>query len=161
MGQSQSQRDEANLTLLLAQFVEHLWELQTQERRNVPAASIPEARERARQQLGMDFKDVNIGVTGVSGEGKMDFINAVPGKQPPTQPLSAQPPVGRTPALGPAPPRTAKHKYVAQSEDELSFSKGDTLLVIGPSEDEGWVIGELNGQRGVLPENYLCREKKM
>jgi hypothetical protein len=44
---------------------------------------------------------------------------------------------------------------VAQSEDELSFNKGDTVLVIGPSEDEGWVIGELNGQRGILPENYL------
>ncbi|XP_073523667.1 peripheral-type benzodiazepine receptor-associated protein 1 isoform X3 [Phyllobates terribilis] len=41
------------------------------------------------------------------------------------------------------------------AEAELSFSAGDVITVFGPMDEDGFYYGELNGQRGLVPSNYL------
>eukprot|EP00750_Incisomonas_marina_P018208 INCI2756.2.p1 GENE.INCI2756.2~~INCI2756.2.p1 ORF type:complete len:1058 (-),score=201.37 INCI2756.2:130-3303(-) len=89
----------------------------------------------------------------------------VPKQPAPPAPKTHAPPVPKQPAppkpAAPKPPekpavyRKAKHKYKAVDDDELSFKKGDSIKIIGPAEDEGWLIGEIDGKQGLLPENYL------
>ena len=43
--------------------------------------------------------------------------------------------------------------YTAQNEDELTFYKGSVINVI--SKDGEWWKGELNGEVGVFPFNYV------
>ncbi|XP_066457660.1 peripheral-type benzodiazepine receptor-associated protein 1 [Eleutherodactylus coqui] len=40
-------------------------------------------------------------------------------------------------------------------EAELSFTSGDVITVFGPMDEDGFYYGELNGQRGLVPSNYL------
>ncbi|XP_073472635.1 peripheral-type benzodiazepine receptor-associated protein 1 isoform X7 [Aquarana catesbeiana] len=40
-------------------------------------------------------------------------------------------------------------------EAELSFTAGDIITVFGPMDEDGFFYGELNGQRGFVPSNYL------
>ena len=47
----------------------------------------------------------------------------------------------------------ALYSYTAQSSDELSFHKGSVLTVL--SKDGEWWRGELNGQVGLFPSNYV------
>lgn len=48
----------------------------------------------------------------------------------------------------------ALYPYKAQNEDELSFEKGDVIVVLSKDEDSWW-RGELNGLSGVFPSNYV------
>jgi hypothetical protein len=49
---------------------------------------------------------------------------------------------------------TAVHTYVATDADELSFSVGDRIVVLGPAEDAGWYRGSCGHRIGVFPANY-------
>ncbi|XP_071994121.1 peripheral-type benzodiazepine receptor-associated protein 1 isoform X4 [Engystomops pustulosus] len=40
-------------------------------------------------------------------------------------------------------------------EAELSFTAGDVITVYGPMDEDGFYYGELNGQRGLVPSNFL------
>ncbi|KAM9001391.1 peripheral-type benzodiazepine receptor-associated protein 1 [Sarcophilus harrisii] len=40
-------------------------------------------------------------------------------------------------------------------EAELSFKAGDIITVFGAMDDDGFYYGELNGQRGLVPSNFL------
>ncbi|XP_041437707.1 peripheral-type benzodiazepine receptor-associated protein 1 isoform X3 [Xenopus laevis] len=40
-------------------------------------------------------------------------------------------------------------------EAELSFIAGDLITVFGPMDDDGFYYGEINGQRGLVPSNFL------
>ncbi|XP_013374723.1 PREDICTED: peripheral-type benzodiazepine receptor-associated protein 1 isoform X3 [Chinchilla lanigera] len=40
-------------------------------------------------------------------------------------------------------------------EAELSFRAGDVITVFGSMDDDGFYYGELNGQRGLVPSNFL------
>ncbi|XP_043910787.1 peripheral-type benzodiazepine receptor-associated protein 1-like [Protopterus annectens] len=40
-------------------------------------------------------------------------------------------------------------------EAELTFSAGDVIVVLGEMDDDGFYYGELNGQRGLVPSNFL------
>nr|XP_023698429.1 RIMS-binding protein 2-like [Paramormyrops kingsleyae] len=40
-------------------------------------------------------------------------------------------------------------------EAELTFKAGDTVLVFGNLDSDGFFYGELNGQRGLVPSNFL------
>ena len=44
--------------------------------------------------------------------------------------------------------------YTAMNDDELSFGKGDYIIVVG-HEDESWWKGMLNGRTGLFPSNYV------
>jgi hypothetical protein len=48
------------------------------------------------------------------------------------------------------------YDFVAEDEGELSFTKGDTLII--HSTDGEWWEGEYNGKRGLLPSNYVKLE---
>jgi len=45
--------------------------------------------------------------------------------------------------------------FVGQDLDELSFHKGDTLVITG--ELNGWYLGKIQGQQqvGIFPSNYV------
>ncbi|XP_036395139.1 SH3 domain-containing protein 21 [Megalops cyprinoides] len=46
--------------------------------------------------------------------------------------------------------------YTAVTDDELNLKKGDVVTIITKeTEDEGWWEGELNGQRGFFPDNFV------
>lgn len=46
--------------------------------------------------------------------------------------------------------------YEAQNEDELSIREGDTVLIINKDcVDAGWWEGEVNGRRGMFPDNFV------
>lgn len=47
----------------------------------------------------------------------------------------------------------AMFSYAAQNDDELTFCKGTVINVI--SKDGDWWKGEVNGQVGVFPYNYV------
>jgi hypothetical protein len=45
---------------------------------------------------------------------------------------------------------------VAENDDELTLTVGDTISVLQTSlEDAGWWKGELNGKIGVFPDNFV------
>ncbi|MEE6467933.1 hypothetical protein FKM82_008118 [Ascaphus truei] len=46
------------------------------------------------------------------------------------------------------------YDYIAQNDDELAFGKGQILNVLN-KEDPDWWKGELNGQVGLFPSNYV------
>lgn len=46
--------------------------------------------------------------------------------------------------------------YKAEEEDELTLEVGDIINNIVDTED-GWCKGELNGRRGMFPENFVER----
>ncbi|XP_023316913.1 intersectin-2 isoform X3 [Trichogramma pretiosum] len=48
----------------------------------------------------------------------------------------------------------ALYPYKAQNDDELSFEKGDVIVVLSKDEDSWW-RGDLNGTTGVFPSNYV------
>lgn len=52
----------------------------------------------------------------------------------------------------------ARFAFQQTNEDELSFSKGD-IVVVTRQEDGGWWEGSLNGKSGWFPSNYV-RELK-
>ncbi|TSK34919.1 SH3 domain-containing kinase-binding protein 1 [Bagarius yarrelli] len=46
--------------------------------------------------------------------------------------------------------------YTASDEDELNLKKGDIVTIINKvTDDDGWWEGELNGQRGFFPDNFV------
>ena len=50
----------------------------------------------------------------------------------------------------------ALYDFKGNGVDELSFRSGDVINVI-QEEDGGWYNGELNGQKGFVPSNYVER----
>lgn len=48
----------------------------------------------------------------------------------------------------------ARFNFKQNNEDELSFSKGD-LIVVTRQEEGGWWEGTLNGKTGWFPSNYV------
>ncbi|CAH1775997.1 unnamed protein product [Owenia fusiformis] len=55
----------------------------------------------------------------------------------------------------------ATHAYQGEDSDELSFEAGDLVNVIPfedpEDQDDGWLMGNLNGKKGVFPENFTKR----
>lgn len=50
----------------------------------------------------------------------------------------------------------ALYSYTGQTEDELTFAKGDRIRVLSKDIGEpGWMEGELNGVSGVIPANFV------
>lgn len=46
--------------------------------------------------------------------------------------------------------------YTAEHEDELELKEGDIIIILCKElEDKGWWRGELNGQVGVFPDNFV------
>eukprot|EP01125_Pyxidicula_operculata_P008053 TRINITY_DN2724_c0_g1_i1.p1 TRINITY_DN2724_c0_g1~~TRINITY_DN2724_c0_g1_i1.p1 ORF type:complete len:1027 (-),score=294.17 TRINITY_DN2724_c0_g1_i1:177-3257(-) len=74
---------------------------------------------------------------------------------PAPAPVPAPTPVARpTPAVASKPTAKAMYDYSGQSQDELSFKEGDIITIL-KKDPGGWWEGELRGQRGWIPANYV------
>ncbi len=47
-----------------------------------------------------------------------------------------------------------EYEYVSQEEDELTIHPGDVIYNVQKLEG-GWWEGELNGKKGVFPDNFV------
>ena len=50
-----------------------------------------------------------------------------------------------------------KFEYEAEQPDELSLHVGDIIKNCKLVED-GWMEGELNGKRGIFPDNFVVKK---
>lgn len=48
-----------------------------------------------------------------------------------------------------------EYEYVAIQEDELTLRLGDVIRNVRRIEEEGWMEGDLNGKRGLFPDNFV------
>ncbi|KAL0164867.1 hypothetical protein M9458_040620, partial [Cirrhinus mrigala] len=48
-----------------------------------------------------------------------------------------------------------EYEYVAVHEDELTLKLGDVIKNVRRIEEEGWMEGDLNGKRGLFPDNFV------
>ncbi|XP_041044394.1 CD2-associated protein isoform X2 [Carcharodon carcharias] len=55
---------------------------------------------------------------------------------------------------------TVEYDYEAVQEDELTLKVGDLIRNVRKLEEEGWCEGELNGKRGLFPDNFVKEIKK-
>ncbi|XP_051951509.1 CD2-associated protein-like isoform X3 [Xyrauchen texanus] len=53
-----------------------------------------------------------------------------------------------------------EYEYKALHEDELTLKLGDIIKNARRIEDEGWMEGDLNGRRGLFPDNFVKEVKK-
>lgn len=49
----------------------------------------------------------------------------------------------------------AEFEYEALHEDELTLHPGDVIKNVRCIEEDGWMEGELNGRRGLFPDNFV------
>jgi len=54
---------------------------------------------------------------------------------------------------------TARYTFKAETDSELSFRKGDAIVLL-KRVDDNWFEGELNGKIGILPVNYVKVSKE-
>lgn len=48
-----------------------------------------------------------------------------------------------------------EYDYDAVHEDELTIRVGEIIRNVKKLEEEGWLEGELNGRRGMFPDNFV------
>lgn len=48
-----------------------------------------------------------------------------------------------------------EYEYEAAHEDELTLRIGDIIKNVRYIEEEGWMEGDLNGRRGLFPDNFV------
>ncbi|NXL87027.1 CD2AP protein, partial [Alectura lathami] len=53
-----------------------------------------------------------------------------------------------------------EYDYDAVHDDELMIRAGEIIKNVKKLEEEGWLEGELNGKRGVFPDNFVREVKK-
>ncbi len=46
-------------------------------------------------------------------------------------------------------------EYEATHDDELTLRLGDVIRNVRRIEEEGWMEGDLNGKRGLFPDNFV------
>ncbi|KAM9355367.1 CD2-associated protein isoform 2-T2 [Pholidichthys leucotaenia] len=53
-----------------------------------------------------------------------------------------------------------EYEYEALHEDELTLRLGDIITNVRYIEEDGWMEGDLNGKRGLFPDNFVKELKK-
>uniref|UniRef100_A0A673BMU8 Osteoclast-stimulating factor 1 n=1 Tax=Sphaeramia orbicularis TaxID=375764 RepID=A0A673BMU8_9TELE len=53
-----------------------------------------------------------------------------------------------------------EYEYEALQEDELTLRLGDVIKNVRYIEEDGWMEGDLNGKRGLFPDNFVKEMKK-
>lgn len=48
-----------------------------------------------------------------------------------------------------------EYEYEALHEDELTLRLGDIIKNVRHIEEDGWMEGDLNGKRGLFPDNFV------
>lgn len=62
----------------------------------------------------------------------------------------------------PAPPHiidgvevVVEYEYEALHDDELTLRPGDIIKNVRYIDEDGWMEGDLNGKRGLFPDNFV------
>ncbi|XP_066533446.1 CD2-associated protein isoform X2 [Hoplias malabaricus] len=53
-----------------------------------------------------------------------------------------------------------EYEYEAVHEDELTLRLGDVIKNVRRIDEEGWMEGDLNGRRGLFPDNFVREVRK-
>ncbi|XP_060773350.1 CD2-associated protein isoform X2 [Neoarius graeffei] len=53
-----------------------------------------------------------------------------------------------------------EYEYEAAHEDELTLRLGDVIKNVRRIEEDGWMEGDLNGRRGLFPDNFVKELRK-
>lgn len=48
-----------------------------------------------------------------------------------------------------------EYEYDALHDDELTLRPGDIIKNVRHIEEDGWMEGDLNGKRGLFPDNFV------
>lgn len=48
-----------------------------------------------------------------------------------------------------------EYDYDAVHDDELTIRAGEIIRNVKKLKEEGWLEGELNGRRGMFPDNFV------
>lgn len=48
-----------------------------------------------------------------------------------------------------------EYDYDAIHDDELTIRVGEVIRNVRKLQEEGWLEGELNGRRGMFPDNFV------
>lgn len=48
-----------------------------------------------------------------------------------------------------------EYDYEALQEDELTLRLGDVIRNVRRIDEDGWMEGDLNGKRGLFPDNFV------
>lgn len=48
-----------------------------------------------------------------------------------------------------------EYDYEALHEDELTLRLGDVIRNVRRIDEDGWMEGDLNGKRGLFPDNFV------
>lgn len=48
-----------------------------------------------------------------------------------------------------------EYEYQALHQDELTLKLGDVIKNVRRIDEEGWMEGDLNGKRGLFPDNFV------
>jgi CD2-associated protein len=48
-----------------------------------------------------------------------------------------------------------EYDYDAVHDDELTIRVGEIIRNVKKLQEEGWLEGELNGRRGMFPDNFV------
>lgn len=54
-----------------------------------------------------------------------------------------------------------EYKYDAHHDDELTLHPGDIIKNVRYIDEDGWMEGELNGKRGLFPDNFVKVRRKI
>ena len=68
------------------------------------------------------------------------------------------PPPGAAPAVDPADLFLALYDYDARTDDDLSFRKGEKLVIVNNHDGDWWQaeLAHAPGKRGYIPSNYVA-----
>jgi len=73
-----------------------------------------------------------------------------PPPPPPPPPADSQASEASLPSV------QAMYDYAAQTDEEISITAGDILLVTNPDLGDGWMEGKtLDGMKGIFPASYV------
>lgn len=48
-----------------------------------------------------------------------------------------------------------EYEYEALHDDELTLRPGDIIKNVRYIDEDGWMEGDLNGKRGLFPDNFV------
>lgn len=65
-------------------------------------------------------------------------------------------------SISPGPPHiidgaevVVEYEYEALHDDELTLRPGDIIKNVRYIDEDGWMEGDLNGKRGLFPDNFV------
>ncbi|XP_012874530.1 PREDICTED: CD2-associated protein [Dipodomys ordii] len=75
-------------------------------------------------------------------------------------PAGLEPVIGLCPVTGMKIDYIVEYDYDAIHDDELTIRVGEIIRNVKKLQEEGWLEGELNGRRGMFPDNFVKEIKR-